>query len=109
MARQLGDTNQESSAEEVPEYYSGTVKWFNPFHPNGGRGYITPDDPELLPEEALGKDGDVFVFFDDIAVHGYKGLFSGNRVEFELRASVRDAKLLQAANVVILSTLDITD
>lgn len=91
---------------ESDETYVGTVNWFNARHPKGGRGYITPDAGQDLPAEALGAEGDVFVFFNDIAIDGFKGLFSGNRVEFELRPGHGDPDRLQAANVIPLSTYD---
>jgi CspA family cold shock protein len=50
---------------------SGIVKWFSPIK---GYGFITPDD---------GGD-EVFVHFSAIDGEGYRNLFEGDVVEFDL-------------------------
>jgi CspA family cold shock protein len=53
----------------------GTVKWFND---RKGIGYISR------------KDGDdVFVHHSSIQCEGFKTLFAGNRVEFEIKNGKR--------------------
>ncbi|EUC55703.1 cold-shock DNA-binding domain protein [Rhizoctonia solani AG-3 Rhs1AP] len=50
---------------------SGSVKWFNG---SKGYGYITPD----------GGGNDVYVHFKSIIGDGYKSLYEGDLVEFEV-------------------------
>ncbi|CAE6533258.1 unnamed protein product [Rhizoctonia solani] len=50
---------------------SGSVKWFNG---SKGYGYITPD----------GGGDDVYVHFKSIVGDGYKSLYEGDLVEFEV-------------------------
>ena len=49
----------------------GTVKWFNA---EKGYGFITPD----------GGGADLFVHYSEIQGNGYRELFEGQRVEFEV-------------------------
>ncbi len=65
----------------------GTVKWFSK---DKGYGFITRDDTNT----------DVFVHFTDIQREGFKTLYKGQRVEFEV---VNDTKGPRAKNVKILS------
>lgn len=64
----------------------GRVKWFDE---NRGFGFIEREDGE-----------DVFVHFSAIKEEGFKTLFEGQEVEFDI---VEGEKGLQAANVVKLS------
>lgn len=64
---------------------NGTVKWFNE---QKGFGFIT--------NTADGKD--VFVHFSGIAQDGFKSLFEGQNVIFDL---ARGNKGMQAVNVVV--------
>lgn len=64
----------------------GKVKWFDE---NRGFGFIEREDGE-----------DVFVHFSAIKEEGFKTLFEGQEVEFDI---VEGEKGLQAANVVKLS------
>ena len=50
---------------------SGIVKWFNS---EKGYGFITPDDG--------GRD--LFVHYSEIQSQGYRELFEGQKVEFEV-------------------------
>ena len=50
---------------------SGVVKWFNA---EKGYGFITPDDG--------GRD--LFVHHSEIQMQGYRELFEGQKVEFEV-------------------------
>jgi len=50
---------------------SGVVKWFNS---EKGYGFITPDDG--------GRD--LFVHYSEIQSQGYRELFEGQKVEFEV-------------------------
>ncbi len=65
----------------------GTVKWFSK---DKGYGFITRDDTNT----------DVFVHFTDIQKEGFKTLYKGQKVEFEV---VDDTKGPRAKNVKILS------
>ena len=65
----------------------GTVKWFSK---DKGYGFITRDD----------NNTDVFVHFTDIQKEGFKTLYKGQKVEFEV---VDDTKGPRAKNVKILS------
>ncbi len=64
----------------------GRVKWFDE---NRGYGFIEREDGE-----------DVFVHFSAVQEEGFKTLFEGQEVEFDI---VEGEKGLQAANVVKLS------
>ena len=64
----------------------GTVKWFNE---SKGYGFITADE---------GKD--VFVHYSAIQGEGFKTLYEGQKVSFDI---VNGEKGPQAANVVKLS------
>ncbi|KAG8763008.1 hypothetical protein FRC11_006478 [Ceratobasidium sp. 423] len=55
---------------------SGSVKWFNG---SKGYGYITPDD----------GGSEVYVHFKSIIGDGYKSLYEGDLVEFELDENER--------------------
>jgi len=63
----------------------GSVKWFNG---KKGFGFISRDD-----------GNDVFVHFSAIKRDGFKVLYEGDQVEFEV---TQGPKGLQAANVVVL-------
>ncbi len=65
---------------------TGKVKWFDE---NRGYGFIEQEDGE-----------DVFVHFSAIQEEGYRTLFEGQEVEFDI---VEGEKGLQAANVVRVS------
>ncbi len=64
----------------------GRVKWFNE---KKGYGFISRDD-----------GNDVFVHFSAIKRDGFKSLYEGDEVEFEVSEG---PKGLQAANVVVVS------
>lgn len=64
---------------------SGTVKWFNRIK---GYGFILPDD----------GGQEIFVHYSAIDGEGYRNLYEGDRVEFDL---VDMGKGPQARNVVI--------
>jgi CspA family cold shock protein len=66
---------------------SGTVKWFNA---TKGYGFISPETGE-----------DVFVHFSAINMNGYRELYEGQKVEFEVENDPK-GKGLRAANVVLL-------
>ncbi|KAH7335546.1 cold-shock' DNA-binding domain-containing protein [Rhizoctonia solani] len=63
---------------------SGSVKWFNG---SKGHGYITPN----------GGGDDVYVHFKSIVGDGYKSLYEGDMVEFEVE---KNDKGFFATNVV---------
>jgi len=64
----------------------GHVKWFNE---KKGYGFISRDD-----------GNDVFVHFSAIKRDGFKSLYEGDEVEFEVS---QGPKGLQATNVVVVS------
>lgn len=64
----------------------GSVKWFNE---KKGYGFISRED-----------GNDVFVHFSAIKKDGFKVLYEGDQVEFEV---TQGPKGLQATNVVVLS------
>jgi cold shock protein len=64
----------------------GRVKWFNE---KKGFGFISRDD-----------GNDVFVHFSAIKRDGFKSLYEGDEVEFEV---TQGPKGLQATNVVVVS------
>ena len=66
---------------------TGTVKWFNA---TKGYGFIQQDAGE-----------DVFVHFSAIQSAGYRELFEGQRVQFDVENDPR-GKGLRAANLVVL-------
>jgi cold shock protein len=66
---------------------TGTVKWFNA---TKGFGFIQQDTGE-----------DVFVHFSAIQSAGYRELFEGQRVQFDVENDPR-GKGLRAANLVVL-------
>jgi cold shock protein len=59
---------------------NGTVKWFN--DPKGF-GFIT-----------LAHGNDVFVHFRDIAGDGYRSLYEGQRVSFEVATSPKGKRAI---------------
>ncbi len=63
---------------------TGIVKWFSRLK---GYGFINPDDGEQ----------EVFVHYSAIEGEGYRNLFEGDRVEFDL---VDQGKGPQAQNVI---------
>jgi CspA family cold shock protein len=67
---------------------TGTVKWFNAAK---GFGFIARENGE-----------DVFVHFSAIQSDGYRELFEGQRVQFEVENDPR-GKGLRASNVIVLS------
>ena len=64
----------------------GRVKWFNE---KKGFGFISRDD-----------GSDVFVHFSAIKRDGFKSLYEGDEVEFEVTQGLKGA---QASNVVVVS------
>ena len=66
---------------------TGTVKWFNA---TKGYGFIAQENGE-----------DVFVHFSAIQANGYRELFEGQRVAFNVEQDPR-GKGLRAANVTVL-------
>ena len=64
---------------------TGTVKWFNE---SKGFGFIEQESGE-----------DLFVHFSEIQGEGFKTLYEGDEVEFEI---IEDAKGLKADKVVKL-------
>ena len=64
----------------------GRVKWFNE---KKGYGFISRDD-----------GNDVFVHFSAIKKDGFKVLYEGDEVEFDVTEGPKGA---QAANVVVVS------
>ncbi|HIE30410.1 TPA: cold-shock protein [Candidatus Poribacteria bacterium] len=62
---------------------SGSVKWFNE---RKGYGFISPDEGE-----------DVFVHYSEIQGNGFRTLYEGQQVEFEI---TQGPKGPQATNVV---------
>lgn len=65
------------------EKATGIVKWFSRLK---GYGFINPDDSDM----------EVFVHYSAISGEGYKNLYEGDRVEFEL---IDKGKGPQAQNV----------
>ncbi len=72
----------------MDEKETGTVKWFNDAK---GYGFITRD-----------KGGDVFVHFSSVVGEGFRTLYEGQRVEFNVEQS---EKGLRAADVTALSSV----
>ena len=66
---------------------TGTVKWFNA---TKGYGFIAQE-----------KGEDVFVHFSAIQANGYRELYEGQRVQFEVENDPR-GKGLRAANVRVI-------
>ena len=66
---------------------TGTVKWFNA---SKGFGFIAPENGE-----------DVFVHFSAIQSNGYRELYEGQKVEFEVEDDNR-GKGPRAANVRVV-------
>jgi CspA family cold shock protein len=64
----------------------GRVKWFNE---KKGYGFISRDDGD-----------DIFVHFSAIKREGFKSLYEGDEVEFEVS---KGPKGLQATDVVVVS------
>jgi len=61
---------EQNFVEEVCAVAEGTVKWFNE---QKGYGFIEQDD-----------GGDIFVHHSDINMPGFRTLYEGDRVNFEL-------------------------
>jgi len=68
---------------------TGTVKWF---HRKKGYGFIIPD----------GEKKDLFVHFSDILMDGYKALYEGDVVEFEVGEGPNGGSV--AKNVRVLTS-----
>ncbi len=69
---------------------NGTCKWFNS---RKGYGFLTP---EGAPE---GEKADVFVHHTNIKMEGFRALYEGDKVTFDIEDG---AKGKEAKNVVIL-------
>lgn len=54
---------------------NGTVKWFNA---RKGYGFLTPEGAEES------ENADVFVHFSNIVMEGFKSLYEGDKVTFEV-------------------------
>ncbi|MDA3508645.1 cold-shock protein [Acinetobacter junii] len=65
---------------------NGTVKWFNE---TKGFGFIQSDNGQ-----------DVFAHYSEIANNGFKTLFEGQRVKFDI---MQGKKGLQASNISVLA------
>jgi CspA family cold shock protein len=65
---------------------TGKCAWFNSAK---GYGFLVRDDGEK----------DIFVYFSDIQMEGYKTLEEGQAVEFEVGASGKRPGQVQAINV----------
>lgn len=63
----------------------GTVKWFNE---SKGFGFIERE-----------SGGDVFVHFSDISGEGFKTLYDGQAVEFEVQDSDKGPKAVDVTRV----------
>jgi len=64
----------------------GTVKWFN-----GKKGFGFIVDPQVT--------ADIFVHYSEIKVQGYRVLYEGDQVEYELEQSDRGAKALNVTKI----------
>ena len=64
---------------------NGTVKWFNE---TKGFGFISADNGQ-----------DVFAHYSEISNNGFKTLFEGKRVKFDV---IQGKKGFQASNILIL-------
>jgi len=73
------------NVEEIKTMADGTVKWFSE---KKGYGFIKKDDGE-----------DVFVHYSSINMPGFKNLFEGDRVNFEVEEGRQG---LKAKNVIKL-------
>ena len=69
---------------------NGTVKWFNE---EKGFGFIM--------DEMSGND--IFVHFSAIITDGFKTLYDGQKVTFDIEADPRDARKMRAVNVYMAS------
>ncbi|ENX04026.1 MULTISPECIES: cold-shock protein [Acinetobacter] len=69
----------------MSSYMNGTVKWFNE---TKGFGFIQSDDGQ-----------DVFAHYSSIANSGFKTLFEGQRVKFDV---LQGKKGLQASDITII-------
>lgn len=79
--------NQKEIRKKVSNMVNGTVKWFNS---RKGYGFITAEDEQ-----------DVFVHFSEIQTtdDGFKTLYEGDKVEFEITEGDKGP---QASTVVIV-------
>jgi CspA family cold shock protein len=77
---------EETGEKKMTERETGTVKWFNE---RRGFGFIGRE-----------TGNDVFVHFSAIKAPGYRTLYVGDRVEFNLEQGPRG---LRAAEVTVLS------
>lgn len=82
----MDEVLEETISETNAVRESGTVKWFNNVR---GYGFITRGD----------ETEDIFVHFRNIRGDGYRSLFEGQQVKFELTESDRG---LQAEDVECL-------
>jgi CspA family cold shock protein len=64
----------------------GTVKWFNE---QKGFGFIT--DPQVST--------DIFVHYKEIRAQGFRVLYEGDEVEYELEETERGAKALNVTRI----------
>ncbi len=69
---------------------NGMVKWFNE---EKGFGFIM--------DEMSGND--IFVHFSAIITDGFKTLYDGQKVTFDIEADPRDASKMRAVNVYMAS------
>jgi len=64
----------------------GTVRWFSRVK---GYGFIQPD----------GQENDVFVHFSAIQGDGYRNLYQGQRVEFEVEDTDKGPQAIQVVGL----------
>ncbi len=66
------------------EHTTGTVKWFNP---EKGYGFIARDD-----------GGEVFVHHSSIQTEGYRTLYEGQPVEFDIEESPKGPRAVNVSS-----------